>query len=184
MPAVEKEVSHKSSWCPEIGVGQVLPVPALVVVQKQYHAAEDKVNHDYAQENKAIAKRQEEHADKEVEGVLVYDIRIEDERVDQPDHKQEDGPLYGHRRCPVDFPEAGEPKTDAGQHHECRGGAAFKRADEYTQRSVGGSAGAGGGHDLEVHNDHAGKGEEPGEVEAVQAGGDWVVWGGCLGRGC
>ena len=92
MPAVEKEVSYKSGWCPEIRVGQILPVPALVVVQEQYHAAEDKVDHDYAQENKAIAKGQEEHADKEVEGVLVDDIRLEDERIGQPDHKQEDGP--------------------------------------------------------------------------------------------
>ena len=60
-------------------------------------------------------------------------IRLEDERVDQPDHKQEDGPPDGHRCCPVDVLETGEPQADPGQHHECCGGAAFKRADEYAQ---------------------------------------------------
>ena len=164
MPAVEKEVSRKSSRYPEIGIGQVFPFPALVVVQEQYHAAEDKVDDDYAQENKTIAERQEEHTDKEVEGVVVDDIRLEDERVDQPDHKQEDGPPYGHSRCPVDSLEASEPKTDPGQHHECRGGASFKRADEYTNRTGGGGGTPGAGHDLEVHNAHAGQGDETGEI--------------------
>ena len=187
MPAVEKEVSHKSGWCPEIGIGQVFPVPALVVVQKQYHAAEYKVDHDYAQENKTIAKRQEEHADKEVEGVVVDDIRLEYERVDQADHKQEDGPPHGHRCCPVDFPEAGEPKTDPGQHHECRGGAAFKRTNEYAKRAVDGAgadddAAPGAGHNLEVHNDHAGKGQKQGKVEASHAGGAGEVGCGCVGQ--
>ena len=136
-----------------------------------------------------IAQGQEEHADKEVEGIVVDDIRLEDERVDQPDHKQEDGPLYGHRCCPVDVLETGEPKTDSGQHHECRGGPAFKRTDEYAKRTgASGSASAGAGvpgadHDLEVHNDHAGKGQDPGEVEAVQAGGAWGVGCGCVGQG-
>ena len=188
MPAVEKEVSHKSGWRPEIGVGQVLPVPALVVVQEQYHAAEDKVDHDYAQKDTTIAKGQEEHAEKEVKGVVVDDIRVEDERVDQPDHKQEDGTPYGHRCCPVGFLEAGESQADPGQHHECRGGAAFKRTDEYAKRVASG-AGAddagvpGADHDLEVHNDHAGKGEEPSKIEAVQAGGAWGVGGECVGQG-
>ena len=188
MPAVEKEVSHKSGWRPEIGIGQVLPVPALVVVQEQYHAAEDKVDHDYAQENKAIAKGQEEHADKEVEGVVVDDIRLEDKRVDQPDHKQEQGTPYGHCRCPVDVPETDDPKADPGQHHECRGGPALKRADEYTKRASGGggaddAAVPGASHNLEVHNDHAGKGQEPGKVKAVQACGAGDVGGGCVGQG-
>ena len=166
MSAVEKEVSDKSSWCPEIGVGQVLPVPALVVVQEQYHAAEDKVDHDYAQEDKTIAKGQEEYAEKEVKGVVVDDIRVEDERVDQPDHKQEDGPPYGHRCCPVDFLEASQPQADPGQHHECRGGSAFNRGT-----GAGGTAVPCACYNLEVHNDYAGKGQERGKVEAVQAGG-------------
>ena len=63
----------------------------------------------------------------------------------------------------------------------CCDGAALKRTGAVIGASV--TAAPGAGHNLEVHNDHSGKGEEPGKIAAVQAGGDWGVRGGCVGQG-